>query len=346
MAVTRIRLAVNKKQNALKGTKKEIATLLQNGKEDKARVKAETVIREENFIDALDYLETVCELVAERSQFIASLKECPEDMMPTFHTLIYASFRSEIAELLEVREQFGHKYGASFVSAAADNTWGKVDPRIVDKMKLTPPATYLVLQTLEEIAGQHNVDWTAPEDYVMNHISAPAPPAPNGAVAANGPPAQTIVVPPGAQLAYILPSGATVPVGMTPTAVMPTASSIPGSGLPTYQMMSPHAGQSPVMMAPAPGVMPQAPPPSYILTPPPAGAPPVEPLPAKVIPTEAQAPSPPPPAGPSTMDFPAPPTHTIDRDNHNSGGSGGGEAPNIPDLDALTARFEALKKRK
>lgn len=63
---------VNKKTTALKLQKREIAKLLEDGKEEKARIKVEGVIRDDFTIEALDILEMLCDLVHGNHRIILS----------------------------------------------------------------------------------------------------------------------------------------------------------------------------------------------------------------------------------------------------------------------------------
>ncbi|CAN0292912.1 unnamed protein product, partial [Ectocarpus sp. 13 AM-2016] len=96
MSITRLNLLVNKKANHIKISKKEIARLLADGKEEKARIKVEQVIREDFTIEAYDVLELHCELVAERMRLVASQKDVPPDMEQAVCTIIWAADRAEV----------------------------------------------------------------------------------------------------------------------------------------------------------------------------------------------------------------------------------------------------------
>ena len=67
MAINRITIIKNKKMNHINITKKSIATLLAEGKEEKCRIRVEGIIREDFIIEAYEILELLCELLAERA---------------------------------------------------------------------------------------------------------------------------------------------------------------------------------------------------------------------------------------------------------------------------------------
>jgi vacuolar protein sorting-associated protein IST1 len=121
MANSRIQLTNNKKSAAVKHKKREIATLLGEKKDEKARIKVEHVIREDFLIEAYELLELLCELVFERVKYIASCKECPPDLVEAVSSLIWAATRVEIAEMEQIKKQLIKKFGSKFASDAENN---------------------------------------------------------------------------------------------------------------------------------------------------------------------------------------------------------------------------------
>ncbi len=102
MACQRVKLITNKKTQLMKIQKKDIAKLLGDNKEEKARIRTEAVIREDFKLEAYDILSLLCELLHERMGLITSMKECPPDMVESVSTLIWAAPRCEIPELIQV----------------------------------------------------------------------------------------------------------------------------------------------------------------------------------------------------------------------------------------------------
>mmetsp|Transcript_2509 Transcript_2509/g.5329 ORF Transcript_2509/g.5329 Transcript_2509/m.5329 type:complete len:309 (+) Transcript_2509:253-1179(+) len=186
MAVTRFQISANKKSALMKQQIREIAKLLadDNPKEEKARIKAEALIRDDNTVEAYDILQLNCELLSERIQYISYSKECPGDLISCISTLIWASAIVDIPELLEIRKQFRYKYGKHFDSDAMQNVGGVINDRVAAKLSVQPPSAYLVQTYLEKIADEHEVDWKPKVPLRADQISephnngAPAPPAP------------------------------------------------------------------------------------------------------------------------------------------------------------------------
>ena len=80
---------------------REIAKLLKEDppKEEKARIRAEALIRDDNTIEAYEILQLSCELLSERIKLIASEKECPPDMKSTVATLIWSGKKMKMSSL-------------------------------------------------------------------------------------------------------------------------------------------------------------------------------------------------------------------------------------------------------
>ena len=146
MAVSRFAIASNKKTAIMKQNMREVALLLaeEPPREEKARIKAESLIRDDNLIEAYEILQLECELLAERIKLIESQKTCPPDLVSTISDLIYATPRVDIPELTEIRKQFRAKYGKEFEKAAMENQGGVLNDRVVSKLSIHPPVAYLV----------------------------------------------------------------------------------------------------------------------------------------------------------------------------------------------------------
>jgi vacuolar protein sorting-associated protein IST1 len=174
MAVQRIQLAVNKRSNAVKIQKQKISQLLAEGKDEKARIQVEHIIRDDFTIEGYELLELMCELVHERIRQITTSTTCPQDLKEPVSSLIWAAKNVDIEELKGVAQQLRQKFGKEFSKFAEANENQEVNPRLYSKMVYKPPSSYLVLRYLEEIARAYKVDWTpsaslAVDDAALEH---------------------------------------------------------------------------------------------------------------------------------------------------------------------------------
>jgi len=174
MAVHRFEISSNKKSALLQQQKREIAGLLAaepQPKEEKARIRAESMIREDNTIEAYEILQLSCELLAERLKLISSMSECPPDLVPAVSTLMWASNRVDIPELAEIRNQFKAKYGKQFEEDAMMNAGAVVNERVFAKLSVQPPSQQLVQAYLHKIAQEYDVHWEPAQ--IPDHTTAP-----------------------------------------------------------------------------------------------------------------------------------------------------------------------------
>ena len=178
MACGRIQIASNKKTALLKQSTREVAAMLAEDppKEEKARIRAEALIRDDQLIEAYEILMLECELLHERIKLITYTKHCPHDLVGVISTLIWASHRVDIPELLLIRKQFVAKYGKVFEENAMRNEHGMLNDRVVSKLSIEPPPAYLVQSYLEKICEQYGVEWTPSYRLTANDMIEPMKP--------------------------------------------------------------------------------------------------------------------------------------------------------------------------
>ena len=128
-------------------------------REEKARIRAEALIRDDNTIEAYEILILYCELICERIHLISHCKQCPPDLRSCVSTLMWASCIVDIPELETIRTQFRYKYGKEFELRALQNVHGVVNDRVARKLSVQPPPAIEVQLYLEKIAEEQEVDW-------------------------------------------------------------------------------------------------------------------------------------------------------------------------------------------
>ena len=181
MAITRLQILNNKKSALMKQQIREIAKLLAESppKEEKARIKAEALIRDDDTVEACEILALNSELLAERVPLISHCKACPDDLVSTVSTLLWASYAVDIPELVEVRKQFRYKFGKQFESDAMQNVGGCINERVAVKLSVQPPSAYRVQTYLERIADEHKVSWKPMKALTAESMAEPTA-APDG----------------------------------------------------------------------------------------------------------------------------------------------------------------------
>ncbi|XAR58035.1 hypothetical protein NMG60_11026375 [Bertholletia excelsa] len=165
MAVARIKLLRNKREAVVKQMRRDIALLLQSGQDATARIRVEHVIREQNVMAANEFLELFCELIVARLTIIAKQRECPADLKEGIASLIFAAPRcSDIPELSAIRDIFEKKYGKDFVSAATElRPNAGVNRMLIEKLSVRTPTGPVKLKVMKEIAKEYQVAWDMTE---------------------------------------------------------------------------------------------------------------------------------------------------------------------------------------
>ncbi|CAG8549665.1 1930_t:CDS:2 [Paraglomus brasilianum] len=159
LTINRLKLSQQKKNSINKHARREIATLLENGKEESARIRVEGIIREDLYIEAMELLELYCELLLARFGLIdQNSRTCDPAIIEAVSTLIYGAPRMEIVELQRVREQLITRFGKEFLDNITQHKL-HVNERVVVKLEAKAPDSYLVNRYLEEIAKSYNVNW-------------------------------------------------------------------------------------------------------------------------------------------------------------------------------------------
>lgn len=169
---------VQQRETALaKVNRRQMAQLLEQGKEESARIRVENIIRQDISVELMEILELYCELLLARVQLmeakcvtalnqqnierglIQDSRECDPGLEEAIKSIIYAAPRTEIKELQQVRQLLVEKYGKEFALAAIENTDGKVGDRVLKKLRVEPPSETLVTLYLKEIARTYGIPW-------------------------------------------------------------------------------------------------------------------------------------------------------------------------------------------
>lgn len=108
--------------------------------------------------ELLEILELYCELLLARVGLLEA-KDCDPGLEEAVVSLLYAAPRTDVKELHTVRQLLAEKFGKDFALAAADNSNGKVAPRVLDRLRVEPPRQELVDGYLRTIAEAYAIDW-------------------------------------------------------------------------------------------------------------------------------------------------------------------------------------------
>ncbi|KII94036.1 hypothetical protein PLICRDRAFT_413911 [Plicaturopsis crispa FD-325 SS-3] len=163
LSVQRLRILQQKKEAQAKSARRDIATLLEKGKVETAKIKVENIINEDIHVELLELLELYCELLTARFALLDQNTREPEPgISEGVCSVIFAALRTEIKELHVLRDLLMHKYGREFAVAVMENRDGCVSERVVKKLSMATPSAELVDAYVAEIARAYGVPWTEP----------------------------------------------------------------------------------------------------------------------------------------------------------------------------------------
>ncbi|KAL8856058.1 MAG: hypothetical protein Q9178_007314 [Gyalolechia marmorata] len=158
LSISRLRMVQQKDTAIAKQQRRQMAHLLEQGKEESARIRVENIIRSDITTELLEILELYCELLLARIGLLEP-KECDPGLEEAIKSIIHAAPRTDVKELQQARQLLVEKYGKDFALEAVENRDGKVAERVVKKLKVEPPDAVLVDLYLKEIAKTYSVDW-------------------------------------------------------------------------------------------------------------------------------------------------------------------------------------------
>jgi len=163
LSVQRLRTLQDKKEAQAKSARRDIATLLERGKLETARVKVENIINEDIYVELLELLELHCELIIARFGLLDQQAKDPDPrIQESICSIIHAAPRTELKELNALREMLMHKYGREFSLGVMENRDNCVSERVMKKLALSTPSPELVDAYLFEIAKGYGVSWSPP----------------------------------------------------------------------------------------------------------------------------------------------------------------------------------------
>lgn len=173
LAIQRLRTSQEKKNAQAKSARRDIAMLVEKGKLETARIKVESIIHDDIYVELLELLELYCELLLARFGLLdQNTRECDPGISEGVCSIINAAPRTDIKELKVLQEMLKQKFGRDFSTAALENRDNCVSERVVKKLVISTPSPALVDAYLGEIAKGYGIDWSPPEPEPPKYESA------------------------------------------------------------------------------------------------------------------------------------------------------------------------------
>lgn len=141
------------------------------GHPDRARIRVESIIRDDFSSEAYEILELYCELLLKRFGILQEMKILEGLIAEAVISLIWASPRifTEITEMKIILGQFTERYGKLFVEAAQKNEITlpeEVLPKLIQKMNIIKPSENLVEKYLIQICRYGNIKYIPNKKFI------------------------------------------------------------------------------------------------------------------------------------------------------------------------------------
>ncbi|KAI4346832.1 hypothetical protein L6164_007695 [Bauhinia variegata] len=155
------RIAILKKQHQSRASyaRSDAAELLNLGYHDRALLRVEHLIKEQNMLDVFVMIESYCKFLSQKAELLERNKECPAELKEATSSLIYACSRcGEMPELQKMREIFTSKFGKEFEAQAVELYKNNgVNSEMIQKLAARPAALEIRLKVLKNIADEIGV---------------------------------------------------------------------------------------------------------------------------------------------------------------------------------------------
>ena len=159
----------NEKLEIKKKKKFEIISCLEEKNLNVSKLKMDGLIRQENYIEVCDILNHLLEILSERVFYILTSTECPCDLRAPLDSIIYASIRLEVEELLQLRDLILKKYGRYYIEKAENNADHLVNVILKVKLGLNVCSDIYLIIRLKQFCREKKIKFEFPEDISSNN---------------------------------------------------------------------------------------------------------------------------------------------------------------------------------
>lgn len=168
LAAERTRALQAKLEAMQKADRKALASLVEKGKLEAARVRTEALINTDVHIELLELLELYTDTLLARFALLEhSLGAAPPSdpdpaLADALAAVLYASPQTELRELHQLREALSLRLPREWALSAIDGDVKIVPDRIINKVSFAtrPPDPVLIDAYIAEICGAYNVPFT------------------------------------------------------------------------------------------------------------------------------------------------------------------------------------------
>lgn len=161
MAISKLKFLQEKKTALTKQQRRQLADLMGAGKETSAKIRVENIIRDDIYVELLEYCELYCELLLARILLVLDLQRTRPDggLQEAVALIVFCCSHTEIKELVALGDMLRMRYGPEYSREVMENAAGVVPAKIVTRCDIEPPLETLVDLYLSEIARAYGVGY-------------------------------------------------------------------------------------------------------------------------------------------------------------------------------------------
>lgn len=146
-------LAAAKKRGQQQVERRKVAAILQDSssQSDSVRIRIEQMVREDNYCEALDMLQTLAQVLTVRLNLMSTQLECEDSIREAVSTLVFASRLVEIQELQKATAILARRFGKTFVEQAEWNA----NQKVIQKLDSHSPPPSVIDAYVEAISSAY-----------------------------------------------------------------------------------------------------------------------------------------------------------------------------------------------
>ncbi|CAJ1932319.1 unnamed protein product [Sphenostylis stenocarpa] len=159
LAISRLAVLKNQRLARLRHARSDVLELIKLGHLERASLRVEHVIKDQNMLDVYDRIEGYCNLLMERVHLIEQERECPEELKEAASGLLYAASRcGDFPEIQEIRAVLTSRFGKEFAARSIElrNNCG-VHPQMIQKLSTRMPSLESRMKVLKDIASENGI---------------------------------------------------------------------------------------------------------------------------------------------------------------------------------------------
>ncbi|XP_021910533.1 uncharacterized protein LOC110824261 [Carica papaya] len=159
LAISRLAVLKNQRQVKFSQARSDVVKLLELGHHERALLRVEQVIKEQNMLDVFVSVEGYCNLLLERIFLLEQERVCPDELKEAVSSLLFVASRvGDFPELQEIRAILTSRYGKEFAASCIElrNNCG-VSPKIIQKLSTRKPDLEKRMKVLKEIAAEKSM---------------------------------------------------------------------------------------------------------------------------------------------------------------------------------------------